>query len=80
MSNHINIFDIATECEWRNSMLSQYNNLPSYAYWRDIDIMNSTIDERIQWWESIINSQVTAKTHRIINEALRRLLLLKSKC
>ena len=79
ISNHINTFDIATECKWRNSLLSQYNKLPSYAYWREIDIMYSTIDERIQWWDSI-NSQVTVKTRRIINEALRRLSLLKSKC
>ena len=40
------------ECDHRNALLiAKHGHIPSYALWRDTDIENQTIDERISWWE-----------------------------
>mgnify|MGYP000883659820 CR=1 FL=1 len=40
------------ESHRRNAYLVTKNGgIPSYALWRETDIENQTIDERISWWE-----------------------------
>ncbi len=41
------------EANERNTLLKmKYGNLPSYAYWGEEDIINSTYESRLDWWLS----------------------------
>ena len=42
------------ESHRRNAYLvTKHGGIPSYALWRDYDIENLTIGERISWWEEL---------------------------
>lgn len=71
-------FDCEEECSWRNSLLSQHSNIPSYAYWREMDIAKASLDERIQWWKDTARTYPSGNNREMSDEALRRLQLIKS--
>ena len=42
------------EADDRNAVLMGiHNKIPSYALWRDIDIENESIEQRIKWCEKL---------------------------
>ena len=42
------------ESHRRNAYLvTKHGSIPGYALWRETDIGNQTIDERISWWEEL---------------------------
>ena len=51
-SYNMDFISALDECDHRNALLvAKHGSIPSYALWRDTDIENQTIDERISWWE-----------------------------
>jgi hypothetical protein len=68
------------ESHRRNAYLVTKNGgIPSYALWRETDIENQTIDERISWWEesektpgqqSILQNLLYMKKNGITSESL----------
>ena len=76
----MNFISASDECSHRNAQLiAKHISIPSYALWRDIDIENQTIEERISWWEksektpgqqSILQSLRYMKEHSITSESL----------
>ena len=44
----------AIEAEKRNNaLLKRYGNLPSYAFWRPMDIDRETENDKILWWNDL---------------------------
>ena len=78
----MNFISASDESSHRNAQLiAKHSSIPSYALWRDIDIENQTIDERISWWEksektpgqqSILQSLRNMKENNITSESLGR--------
>ena len=68
------------ESHRRNAYLvTKHGGIPSYALWRDYDIENLTIGERISWWEElektpdqqyILKSLLYMKKNGITSESL----------
>ena len=46
------------EADDRNAVLMGiHKKIPSYALWRDIDIENESIEQRIKWWRNYIDAK-----------------------
>ena len=64
------------ECILRNAFLcAQCNNMPSYGLWRETDIIDSTLNERIMWWTSQMKENAKDKlVKNYLQHIARRLL------
>lgn len=50
---HMTSLEPYKEANERNTLLKmKYGNLPSYAYWSEDDIINSTYESRVDWWKT----------------------------